>query len=815
MDRDNRPRRGSVCRRQSNGRAGRAARHRFGVIGAHGHALRFVEDRSRSSRSQPSSPPPVSRWPAPRSIEVHNRSLRSNRTQADGCSADQSRPRRKRQLRKTLGRRSPTRRISPQPRVVPTEEKPNSRSRCGKTKAACARSSPRPQTPSIMPISRSSPTSSDRSRTLALADRVSGDIAPARAVSCSKESGRKTTPEATAVTASDRFSTASRASPATTWADPAAPGRSTRTSKSSRRPTASATTWASPIHSAWTSEPDGSSIAWVAIPKARRSRQPRSRSQTRWPRFTPASRSRAAWCCTALEPIPRTTPGASRCRAGTARSRSGARSGTRPPLFGAGRIDAIPDEAIEAAARRQSSGSAQVKGRVSRLKDGRIGRFGWKAQTATLEEFVLSAAAGEIGLEVPGRHQAADPRLPGLAATGLDMDQDECNLLIDYVRNLPVPVATKPADDKDAAQIKAGEATFKSIGCASCHLPKLGEVEGIYSDLLLHDMGPQLADADTYTVFAGEPPRADRPEPADRARPRTDAASAREWRTPPLWGLRDSGPYLHDGRAAGIAEAITLHAGQGAASARRFAELPPGASNNSRRSSCRSPLRHGLMTNSGSDDCADQARPLTPPRRHLTGDPPSSCNRRRRSQIANWSSRWIASPSSNSSSVATRTQHAICSTSPPTGSRHSPASCHSVGARRRKPPVVGIKCQRMHRPSVHKRRADRQTGLGIPEPDRSIPARRRDDRASAVERQAINRPLMRERFSDRSKRLRIPEPGSPILARRRDRPAARAVGNATRLSPKGKLRQSRPASPYPRASRDHRGSRSRAFVHRG
>jgi RNA polymerase sigma factor (sigma-70 family) len=244
------------------------------------------------------------------------------------------------------------------------------------------------------------------------------------------------------------------------------------------------------------------------------------------------------------------------------------------PLFGTGQIDAIPDEAIEAAAKRRSSSSAQVKGRVSRLKDGRIGRFGWKAQTATLEEFVLSAAAGEMGLEIPGRHQAADPRFPGLLGRGLDMDQGECNLLIDYVRSLPVPVATKPADDKIVSQIKAGEATFKTIGCASCHLPKLGEVEGIFSDLLLHDMGTQLGDSDTYTVFAGEPPRAGVPEPADRSRPGTGTASAREWRTPPLWGLRDSGPYLHDGRAAGIAEAITMHAGQGATAARRFADLP-------------------------------------------------------------------------------------------------------------------------------------------------------------------------------------------------------------------------------------------------
>ena len=246
-----------------------------------------------------------------------------------------------------------------------------------------------------------------------------------------------------------------------------------------------------------------------------------------------------------------------------------------PALFGAGRIDAIPDEAIEAAARRKSSGPVSVKGRVSRLKDGRIGRFGWKAQTASLQDFVLSAAAGEIGLEVPGRHQAADPRLPGLVAAGFDMNQEECNNLIEFVRNLPVPVVTTAVDDKDAAQIKAGESTFKAIGCANCHLPKLGQVEGIYSDLLLHDMGAQLADADAYTVFSGEPSRIDRAEAGARPRPATDSTSAREWRTPPLWGLRDSGPYLHDGRAAGIAQAITLHAGQGATSARRFAELPP------------------------------------------------------------------------------------------------------------------------------------------------------------------------------------------------------------------------------------------------
>jgi RNA polymerase sigma factor (sigma-70 family) len=246
-----------------------------------------------------------------------------------------------------------------------------------------------------------------------------------------------------------------------------------------------------------------------------------------------------------------------------------------PPLFGAGLIDAISDEAIEEAARRASRGSAQSSGRVSRLKDGRVGRFGWKAQTATLAEFVRSAAAGEIGLEIPGLHQAVDPRMPGVAATEFDMDETECDALAEYVRSLPIPVAMKPADEKQSAQWKAGEATFKSIGCTACHLAKLDGVDSFYSDLLLHDMGPELADTESYTVFAGDPPQVGAPAVASRPRAERGAASGREWRTPPLWGLRDSAPYLHDGRAPTIAQAIALHAGQGATAARRYAELSP------------------------------------------------------------------------------------------------------------------------------------------------------------------------------------------------------------------------------------------------
>jgi RNA polymerase sigma factor (sigma-70 family) len=245
-----------------------------------------------------------------------------------------------------------------------------------------------------------------------------------------------------------------------------------------------------------------------------------------------------------------------------------------PPLFGAGRIDAIPDSVIEAAARRKGPGLSQVKGRVSRLRDGRVGRFGWKAQTATLEEFVHSAAAGEMGLEVPGRPQAADPRLPGIASPGLDMDEADCNALVDHVRRLLAPVSVRPEGEEDSAQVESGEAVFKSIGCAACHIPRLGDVEGIYSDLLLHDMGPAPGGGDGYSVFVGGPRREDGPAAPGRSS-RAAAASAPEWRTPPLWGLRDSAPYMHDGHAATVDRAVALHGGQGAAAARRYADLSP------------------------------------------------------------------------------------------------------------------------------------------------------------------------------------------------------------------------------------------------
>jgi CxxC motif-containing protein (DUF1111 family) len=224
-----------------------------------------------------------------------------------------------------------------------------------------------------------------------------------------------------------------------------------------------------------------------------------------------------------------------------------------PALFGAGLIDAIPVGILEQVARAVDP---KVGGRLSGLSDGRVGRFGWKAQTASLREFVMAACAVEIGLEVPGHHQARPPldfgsksRMPAK----LDLDGDDCDALTAFVAGLPAPAAARlPEPEGQAA--RRGRERFVAIGCAACHRPDVGPVTGVYSDLLLHDMGEDLADGGS--VYYGVA------LPGGVPSGRFEGANPQEWRTTPLWGFRDSGPYLHDGRAATLEQAVALHGGQ-------------------------------------------------------------------------------------------------------------------------------------------------------------------------------------------------------------------------------------------------------------
>jgi CxxC motif-containing protein (DUF1111 family) len=253
------------------------------------------------------------------------------------------------------------------------------------------------------------------------------------------------------------------------------------------------------------------------------------------------------------------------------------------PLFGLGLIDSITDEAILALEKRQAKESPETLGRASRLKDGRIGRLGWKGQTANVEDFVLNACAVEVGLEVPGHHQAMTPQAPKYRTEGLDLTSEECSALVSYVRSLPQPLERRSA--ADTKHLDAGRASFAAVGCANCHTPNVGNVQGIYSDLLLHDMGQEMGDEGSYadnTSEDDEPlvPRitphvaANNPRNPAQAAP-LRGATRQEWKTPPLWGFRDSGPYLHDGRAQTLDEAVAMHGGQGATAAQRYFQLTP------------------------------------------------------------------------------------------------------------------------------------------------------------------------------------------------------------------------------------------------
>jgi mono/diheme cytochrome c family protein len=282
-----------------------------------------------------------------------------------------------------------------------------------------------------------------------------------------------------------------------------------------------------------------------------------------------------------------------------------------PALFGAALIESIPGQVLKDVAAEQAKtaesdipkgdqptpgflyrwffGSTEkhlpVAGRVAFLRDGRIGRFGWKASGATVREVVLQACSSEIGLEAPGFPRATPAWIKGYKAPGLDLSADQCDCLVKYVASLPRPVARLPETPQHATAIAAGEEVFARTGCANCHRPKLGDVAGIYSDLLLHNIGEFLSGPGFIEPNSMAPRVPDQVDPLPRIgdysrkslneQSRSFGAKAREWRTPPLWGVRDSAPYMHDGRADTIADAIKMHGGEGLAAAQAFEKLTP------------------------------------------------------------------------------------------------------------------------------------------------------------------------------------------------------------------------------------------------
>ncbi len=183
---------------------------------------------------------------------------------------------------------------------------------------------------------------------------------------------------------------------------------------------------------------------------------------------------------------------------------------------------------------------------------------------------MLNACANELGLEVPGHHQVSlapakefDP-----LKLNLDLDQHQCDLLVSFVASLPPPLFRGTTDRQVPSW---GYLVFEKVGCAACHAPRLGQVNGLYSDLLLHDLGDRMRDFGGYGMSSSSR-IVDRAKDDDTSPSRGNIA-ANDWRTPPLWGVADSAPYLHDGRANTLDEAIRLHGGEAAPTSKRYAQL--------------------------------------------------------------------------------------------------------------------------------------------------------------------------------------------------------------------------------------------------
>lgn len=231
----------------------------------------------------------------------------------------------------------------------------------------------------------------------------------------------------------------------------------------------------------------------------------------------------------------------------------GPESRQTPALFGAGLLDTVPDAVIRAGATSGPipPGSTAVTGRVAPAIDGTVGRFGWKGEIAHLDQFVARACEAELGLQVPE---------PGETGTAFDLDPAELAALTAFVALLPRPPMADPHTD--------GSRVFFETGCADCHTRRIGAVEGAYTDLLLHDLGGilQSTASGRGSVYGGR-----RPELV--AVTTEGPATASEWKTPALWGLADSAPYLHDGRAISVDAAILAHSGEAKESARRYVHL--------------------------------------------------------------------------------------------------------------------------------------------------------------------------------------------------------------------------------------------------
>jgi CxxC motif-containing protein (DUF1111 family) len=242
-------------------------------------------------------------------------------------------------------------------------------------------------------------------------------------------------------------------------------------------------------------------------------------------------------------------------------------------LFGAGWVERISGKTIRhqsmttsaVAVGNEITGNlgGVVPGRPRVLPDGRVGKFGWKAQFATLEEFVAAACANEIGLGNPLMEQARPMVRLAYPQVERDLTDAQFRSLVAFVDTLPRPVEAVPADPDQRRRSERGKALFREIGCADCHTPAVAGVQGVYSDFLLH----RLDDRSRGGGAGGYRKTPPVPLPEDYPLPE-------EWKTPPLWGVADSAPYFHDGDSRSLESAVRRHHGDAESVTAAYLKLP-------------------------------------------------------------------------------------------------------------------------------------------------------------------------------------------------------------------------------------------------
>ncbi len=221
-----------------------------------------------------------------------------------------------------------------------------------------------------------------------------------------------------------------------------------------------------------------------------------------------------------------------------------------PHVFGLGLVEGIAEQAILERADPDDLDGDGISGKPSWVDGQRLGRFGWKAQVPSVDEFVRDAVTAELGMTLPPQEGLTFGRVhDNDEVPDPEMALEDAENLAFYLSTLAAPPRT-PAEDPSRAA--AGEAHFEAVGCADCHVPELDGVP-LYSDLLLHDI---LGEGALGIEEA--------------------SATMREFRTAPLWGLAQTAPYLHTGAADTLDQAIRAHAGEALGSREAYVALPSG-----------------------------------------------------------------------------------------------------------------------------------------------------------------------------------------------------------------------------------------------